>query len=183
MFRYIASRVLLLIPTFIGISFVAFIFIRLLPGDPVIALAGERGMTPERHQLLMDQFGFNRPIWEQYFSFLWGIFHGDFGTSIASKRPVLADFRALFPATLELSICAMLFAVIIGIPAGIFAAVKRGSMVRSVEHGHRARRLFDADLLVGPAAHHPFRRHTRIGRRCQAASPSSISSSRSPASC
>ncbi|MDA4633288.1 ABC transporter permease subunit, partial [Escherichia coli] len=135
MFRYIASRVLLLIPTFIGISFVAFMFIRLLPGDPVIALAGERGMTPERHQMLLEQFGFNRPIWEQYFSFLWNIFHGDFGTSIASKRAVLADFLTLFPATLELSICAMLFAVIIGIPAGIFAAVKRGSIFDQLSMG------------------------------------------------
>jgi dipeptide transport system permease protein len=135
MFRYIASRLLLLIPTFIGISFIAFIFIRLLPGDPVIALAGERGMTPERHQLLMEQFGFNRPIWEQYFSFVANIFHGDFGTSIASKRPVITDFLTLFPATLELSICAMLFAVIIGIPAGIFAAVKRGSVFDQLSMG------------------------------------------------
>ena len=64
MLLFILRRIGLLIPTFIGVTIPAFRFIRLLPGDPVLLMAGERGMTPERHAMLMEQFGFDRPIWE-----------------------------------------------------------------------------------------------------------------------
>jgi dipeptide transport system permease protein len=125
MLRFLASRLLLLVPTFIGISIVAFGFIRLLPGDPVLLMSGERSLPPERHAELLRQFGFDRPIWEQYLSYLW---QGDFGISFKTKAPVLNEFLALFPATVELGLCAMLFAVVFGIPAGIIAAVRRGSL-------------------------------------------------------
>nr|WP_255617038.1 ABC transporter permease subunit [Aurantimonas sp. VKM B-3413] len=121
------SRVLVLIPTFIGVSIVAFAFIRLLPGDPVALMSGERVMAPERHAQIMHALGYDRPIWEQYFSYLFGLFQGDFGTSIVTKRGVAGEFFTLFPATLELSICAIIIAVALGVPAGVFAAVKRGS--------------------------------------------------------
>ena len=135
MFTFFIKRVLLILPTFIGITIIAFAFVRVLPGDPVLLIAGERGVTPERYQLLMTQFGYDRPIWEQYWQYLLGIFQGDFGTSISTKRPVLNDFLTLFPATLELSLFATLFAVIIGIPAGILAAVKRGSVFDQLTMG------------------------------------------------
>ncbi|WP_119388037.1 ABC transporter permease subunit [Taklimakanibacter lacteus] len=128
MLRFLASRLLLLVPTFIGISIVAFGFIRLLPGDPVLLMSGERSLPPERHEELLRQFGFDRPIWEQYFTYLWKLLQGDFGISFKTKAPVLNEFLTLFPATVELAFCAMLFAVIFGIPAGVVAAVRRGSV-------------------------------------------------------
>ena len=127
MLRFLLGRLAVLIPTFIGVSIIAFSFIRMLPGDPVSLLSGERVMSPERHAEISHNLGFDRPVVIQYLDYLWGILHGDFGTSIATKESVLSQFFQLFPATLELSFCAIIFAVVLGIPAGIFAAIKRGS--------------------------------------------------------
>ncbi|WP_163270523.1 ABC transporter permease subunit [Chelativorans alearense] len=127
MFRFLFSRVALLIPTFIGVSIIAFSFIRLLPGDPITLLAGERGMTEERYQQLQSAMGFDKPLVVQYFNYLLDLLQGDFGTSIVTKRPVLQEFLTLFPATLELSFCAIMLAVLIGVPVGVLAAVRRGS--------------------------------------------------------
>lgn len=128
MLRFLASRLLRIIPTFFGITVVAFIFPRLLRGDPVLLLSGERGVSPERYAELVQQFGYDRPLIVQYFDYVWGIFQGDFGTSITTKNPVIQDFFNVFPATLELSLFAISFAILLGIPAGILAAVKRGSL-------------------------------------------------------
>jgi dipeptide transport system permease protein len=128
MIPFLAKRIGLLIPTFLGVTVVAFLFIRLLPGDPVLLLAGERGLSPERYADLMAQFGFDRPLWQQYLEYLTGVLHGDLGNSIVTKKPVLAEFWALFPATLELSATAMILAVVLGLPAGVIAAVRRGSI-------------------------------------------------------
>lgn len=127
MFRFILNKLLYLIPTFIGITIVAFAFVRVLPGDPVLLMAGERGVSPERHAQLMAQLGFDRPIWQQYLDYVWNLLHGDFGQSLVTKKSVLTEFFTLFPATVELSICAIIVAVMLGIPAGVIAAVKRGS--------------------------------------------------------
>lgn len=127
MLRFLLGRLAVLIPTFIGVSIIAFSFIRMLPGDPVALLSGERVMSPERHAEISKALGFDRPIVIQYLDYLWGVLRGDFGTSISTKGSVLEQFFQLFPATLELSICAIIFAVALGIPAGIFAAIKRGS--------------------------------------------------------
>ncbi|MCK5932599.1 MAG: ABC transporter permease subunit [Fulvimarina manganoxydans] len=135
MLRFFLSRVLVLIPTFIGVSIVAFAFIRLLPGDPVALMAGERVMDPERHAQIMAQLGYDRPLIVQYLDYLFGLFTGDFGTSIVTKRGVAGEFFTLFPATLELSFCAIVIAVAIGVPAGVFAAVKRGSWFDQITMG------------------------------------------------
>lgn len=127
MFRFILNKLIYLVPTFIGITIVAFAFIRVLPGDPVLLMAGERGVSPERHAELMAQLGFDRPIWQQYLDYVWNLLHGDFGQSLVTKKPVLVEFFTLFPATVELSICAIIVAICLGIPAGVIAAVKRGS--------------------------------------------------------
>lgn len=127
MFRFILGKLAYLLPTFIGVTIVAFGFVRVLPGDPVLLMVGERGVTPERHAALMAQLGLDRPIWEQYLAFLGRLFQGDFGTSLVTKKPVLTEFFTLFPATVELSLCAILLATLIGLPLGIFAAIKRGS--------------------------------------------------------
>jgi len=133
--RYVLNRLILIIPTLIGITICAFAFVRLLPGDPILALAGEHGVSPERYEILKEQFGFNLPIWQQYFKYVWAALHGDFGISISTHRPVMTEFLILFPATIELSLCAMVIAVAVGIPAGIFAAVRRGSWVDQLTMG------------------------------------------------
>jgi dipeptide transport system permease protein len=135
MIRYILQRLALIVPTFIGITLVAFGLVRLLGSDPVALLAGERVISPERHAQLSEQFGFNRPIWEQYLDFVLSALQGDFGVSIRTKTAVLDQFLTLFPATVELALFAMLFAIVIGIPAGIFAAIKRGSWFDQITMG------------------------------------------------
>ncbi|MEP0521281.1 MAG: ABC transporter permease subunit [Hyphomicrobiales bacterium] len=127
MLGFILRRVGLLIPTFLGITIVSFGFVRVLPGDPVLLMAGERGLTDERYAALMKEFGYDRPIWEQYFEYLGNLLSGDFGNSLVTKKPVLEEFFTLFPATIELATVAIILAIIIGIPAGIVAANKRGS--------------------------------------------------------
>ena len=127
MLRFFLGRLAVLIPTFIGVSIIAFSFIRLLPGDPVALMSGERVMSPERHAQISAALGYDRPMVIQYLDYLKGILTGDFGTSIVTKQPILDQFFTLFPATLELSLCAIVFAIILGIPAGIFAALKRGT--------------------------------------------------------
>ncbi len=128
MIRLIFRRLAVLVPTFIGVSIIAFAFIRLLPGDPVQLMAGERVVAPERHAQIMHDLGYDRPMIVQYATYLGGLVTGNFGNSIVTKRPVLKDFLALFPATLELSLVAVLIAVSLGVPAGVIAAVKRGSI-------------------------------------------------------
>ncbi|MDB5612430.1 MAG: peptide transporter permease [Devosia sp.] len=127
MLKYILNRLLLVIPTLIGITICSFGFVRLIPGDPILALSGERGVTAERYATLVEKYGFDRPIWEQYFRYLGQVVRGDFGDSLATHRPVVEEFLKLFPATVELGIFALIFAIVIGVPAGIFAAVKRGT--------------------------------------------------------
>ncbi len=96
MFRFLLKRLTVLVPTFIGVTIIAFVFIRLLPGDPVLVMAGEHGVSPERHAQLMAAFGLDKPLWEQYLVYLWNILHGDLGRSLVSKKPVLQEFSSLF---------------------------------------------------------------------------------------
>ena len=126
MLNFLLRRIVTFVPTFIGVTLIAFAFIRLLPGDPILLLAGERGVDPERYAQLQQQFGFDQPLWRQYIDYVAGIFQGDLGNSFVTKRPVLDEFMALFPATVELSLCAIILATAIGIPAGVIAAVNRG---------------------------------------------------------
>ena len=128
MLSFLLRRLMILVPVFFGVTLVAFGFIRALPGDPVLALSGERTISAEKYTEMLIQFGLDKPLWEQYFDYIGGILHGDFGTSILTNRPVLDEFMELFPATMELGLFAMLFALIFGLPAGLFAAVKRGSI-------------------------------------------------------
>ncbi len=128
MLQTLVRRAVIILTTFIGVTLLAFALIRLIPGDPVLLLAGERGLDEERYAELQAQFGYDRPILEQYAIYISGVVQGDLGVSIKTKRPVLEEFFSLFPATLELSFFAMVFAIVLGIPAGVFAALKRGSV-------------------------------------------------------
>ena len=128
MLAFVFKRLGLVAPTFLGITLLVFSLIRLIPGDPVEALSGERGMDPARYQRLIHEFGLDRPLPVQYGDYVWKALHGDLGLSAITHEPVFSEFMARFPATVELSIVAMLFALAIGLPAGIVAAVKRNTV-------------------------------------------------------
>jgi dipeptide transport system permease protein len=128
MFRYFLTRLLTFLPTFLGVTLISFAFIRVLPGDPIIVMAGERGLTQDRYDELMRQYGFDKSLPAQFWDYFTGVLQGDLGQSFVTKKPVWDEFFALFPATLELSVCAMIFAVALGLPAGVIAAVNRGKL-------------------------------------------------------
>ena len=128
MFSFLLKRISVVIPTFLGVTLLTFSLIRMIPGDPVELMAGERGVDPIRHAELLAQMGLDKPLLIQYWHYLTGIFQGDLGTSVVTREPVIREFFTLFPATLELSLCAIIIAISIGLPAGIIAAVKRGKV-------------------------------------------------------
>jgi dipeptide transport system permease protein len=128
MLKYLLKRAALTLPTFFALMFVTFTMIRLVPGDPIEVRRGERGISPERLAELRHEMGLDQPVWKQFLDYVWALLHGDFGTSIVSKTPITTEFFTLFPATVELTLCAMVFAVLIGVPAGVIAAAKRGSI-------------------------------------------------------
>jgi dipeptide transport system permease protein len=127
MLRFFLTRVALVVPTFLGITALSFFMIRLVPGDPIEVRYGERGVTPERLAQLRHAAGLDRPLWEQFLEYITHVLSGDFGISVVTQAPVLREFMQLFPATLELSLVAIVFAVSLGLPIGMLAAVKRGS--------------------------------------------------------
>ncbi|WPH14510.1 ABC transporter permease subunit [Variovorax paradoxus] len=138
MLRFLLTRVSLLVPTFIGMTLLAFFLIRLVPGDPIETMAGERGIDPERHAQLRAAYGFDKPVIVQYGIYIGRVLHGDLGKSLVTQESVANEFLALFPATVELGVCAIVFALLLGLPAGILAAVRRNSIF---DHGVMATSL------------------------------------------
>ncbi|MGY8667786.1 ABC transporter permease subunit [Bradyrhizobium sp. UFLA05-109] len=132
MLRFALTRLSLVVPTFIGITLLVFVLIRLIPGDPIETMAGEHGIDPARLAQLRADYGFDQPVLVQYGLYLSRMAHGDLGRSIVTHEPVISEFLMLFPATIELSVCAILFALCLGLPAGIIAAVRRNSIF---DHG------------------------------------------------
>ncbi len=132
MFSFILRRVGLVIPTFIGITLITFILIHLIPGDPVLVMVGERRLDPEFYRDAMHRLGLDQPLYVQYFQYVLKALQGNLGESLVTHEPVMTEFLHLFPATLELSICAMILAVTIGLSAGMIAAIRRGSLF---DHG------------------------------------------------
>jgi len=128
MIQFFFRRFSHIFPAFIGVTLLTFSLIHLIPGDPVELRAGERGIDPARHAAMKAEMGLDKPLYVQYFNYIGNVLKGDLGKSFVTKKPVLEEFFTLFPATLELSLCAMIFAVIFGIPAGILAGVKRGTV-------------------------------------------------------
>jgi peptide/nickel transport system permease protein len=125
MLRYLVRRLLLLIPILVGVSILVFFWVHALPGSPTDALLGERA-TPGRVAEARHLYGFDQPIYVQYWKYLGTLVHGDLGVSIADHRHVASEIRERFPATLELAFAAMIFATGLGIPLGFFAAKKYG---------------------------------------------------------
>ncbi|MDM0039584.1 ABC transporter permease subunit [Variovorax sp. J22G21] len=138
MLRFLLTRLSLLVPTFLGMTLLAFFLIRLVPGDPIETMAGERGIDPVRHAELLKAYGFDQPLLVQYGIYIGRVLQGDLGKSVITQEPVMSEFLALFPATVELAVCAILFALVLGIPAGMLAAVKRNSIF---DHGVMATSL------------------------------------------
>lgn len=139
MSAYILRRLLGLIPVVLGISFIVFMLLRLIPGDPAIAILGERSTEEQRNQI-REQLGLNKPLFfdfsgeghvfdTQYFSFMGKLARGDLGTSILRRTNVSTELRAFFPATAELAIASMIIATVVGLGLGIVAAVRRGSLI------------------------------------------------------
>jgi peptide/nickel transport system permease protein len=126
MLNYIIKRLLALIPILLGVAIIVFLIIHLIPGDPAQTMLGERA-TPESLERLREQMGLNDPLHVQFGRYIKDLVRGDLGRSIMSNNPVSSELKQRFPATLELSFFAMLFAVLVGIPAGIFASIKQNS--------------------------------------------------------
>lgn len=132
---YLIRRLARTLLVMLGISLVVFVFVRSIPGDPAVAMLGERA-TPEAVAALREQLGLNKPWFfnpanpldAQYPKYMTALLGGDLGTGLKSNIPVLDDLKARFPATAELSIAALLVALLIGMPAGILAALRRNSI-------------------------------------------------------
>jgi len=132
MLSFIARRVGLLIPTFFGITLLTFALIRMIPGDPVEVMMGERKVDPEMHAQAMERLGLNKPLYLQYFDYIGNLAQGDLGESLRTRTSVWKEFTTLFPATLELAFAALIIAGTLGLLAGVVAALKRGSLF---DHG------------------------------------------------
>jgi peptide/nickel transport system permease protein len=126
MIRYILRRLLLAVPVLLGIMTAVFLMLHAIPGDPALAMAGEKG-TVESVERIREELGLNRPLPVQYAYFLKAAATLDFGDSTRTNQPVAGELRQFFGATIELSVAALLIALIIGIPAGVFAATHRGT--------------------------------------------------------
>ncbi len=127
MFAHIARRLLAAVPMLIGISLVSFLLLHALPGDPAAALLGQRATEVNKRQF-REQAGLNLPLHEQYIRWVSGVMRGDFGDSHATNRPVLKELSERVPATVELAVGAMFFAILLGVSLGILAALKPRSI-------------------------------------------------------
>ena len=132
MFAFILRRLGVLIPTFFGITLLTFSLIRLIPGDPVEVMMGERTLDPVMHAAALKRLGLDQPLPVQYLHYLNQLAQGDLGASLKTQATVWSEFKVLFPATLELATVALVFALVVGLVAGVVAAVKRGTLA---DHG------------------------------------------------
>lgn len=124
MLSYIARRLILIVVVLVGLSILTFAITRLIPADPVRMAAGPRA-SEEAVERLREQYGYDKPVIEQYFHYINDVLHGDLGRSVVKRHDVGPQLRRFFPATLELVLSALLIAVIFGIPLGLISAVYR----------------------------------------------------------
>lgn len=129
MLNFLLRRIAMVIPTFIGVTLLAFALIHMIPGDPILVMMGERNVDPEFYRQAMHQLGLDQPLYLQYLHYMQKLLGGNLGESMVNHEPVLSEFLTLFPATVELSLCAIVFAAVVGLPAGMISAVWRGSKV------------------------------------------------------
>src|SRR5262249_23208402 len=120
MLRFIVRRCMLVLPSLLGLLVVTFLLIRVVPSDPAVAMAGDAA-PPEQIERLRQQYGLNRPIWEQFVSYVGKVATLDLGESAFSRRPVAVDIAQRLPATLMLTFCALAISVFVGVPLGVIA--------------------------------------------------------------
>lgn len=125
--RQTGGTALTLAITFLGLLAVTFIISRVVPVDPVTAILGERATAAQIAEA-RARLGLDDPMWQQFAIYIWDVLHGDLGTSIRTRDPVLSEIARYFPATLELSTLATILGVLIGVPAGVLAATRPGSL-------------------------------------------------------
>ncbi|WP_369205603.1 ABC transporter permease [Streptomyces sp. PU-14G] len=121
--RYVARRLLQMIPVFIGSTLLIFCMMFALPGDPVAALFGEKKPDPAQIVAIKHQLGLDLPLWHQYWNYLTGLFQGDFGTEIATQRPVAEVIAQAFPVTIRLTLFAFVFTVVAGVLLGLVSGL------------------------------------------------------------
>ena len=131
--QYIIKRVLLLIPTILLVTIIVFALIRVIPGDPALLVlvgpTGEGTFTEEQLQEMQRRLGTDRPVYEQYGMWMWGVLQGDLGDSIFYERPVVDQLGEAVPVTLELAVLGMLLSFIVAVPLGVVAALKQDTLV------------------------------------------------------
>jgi ABC-type dipeptide/oligopeptide/nickel transport system permease component len=125
---FVARRLLAAIPTLLAVLTLVFVIVRIVPGDPALVILGDQA-TPEAAAALRTRLGLDRPMWEQYFSFLGAALTGDFGNSLVTGRPIVTEVAAVLPHTVDLTVAAMIFGIAVGVPVGIWAALHRNGVV------------------------------------------------------
>jgi ABC-type dipeptide/oligopeptide/nickel transport system permease component len=128
MILFVARRLVAALPTLLAVLTLVFIIVRIVPGDPALVILGDQA-TPEALAALRTRLGLDLPIWQQYVNFLSMVLSGNLGTSMATGRPVWSEVAAVLPHTLDLTIASMIFGVAIGVPAGIWAALRRNGFI------------------------------------------------------
>jgi ABC-type dipeptide/oligopeptide/nickel transport system permease component len=128
MILYVLRRLLAAIPTLLAVLTLVFVLVRIVPGDPAIAILGDRA-TPDAVAALRTKLGVDRPLFEQYTDFIGHSLQGDFGRSMVTGRPILADVAAVLPHTIDLTLAAMVVGIVIGVPAGVAAARHRNRAI------------------------------------------------------
>ncbi|WP_405712274.1 ABC transporter permease [Streptomyces xanthophaeus] len=126
--RYVARRLLQMIPVFIGSTLLIFLMMYALPGDPVRALMGDQSFDPATVEAIRKELGLDLPIWQQYLNYLGGLVQGDFGTEIVSERPVADIIAAAFPVTIQLTLFAFTFTLLVGVGLGVVAGLRPDSL-------------------------------------------------------
>jgi peptide/nickel transport system permease protein len=128
MAKLIVTRLLALVPILLGVSFVAFLLVKLIPGDPIQAMLGLEA-SPDALRTLRHQYGFDRPLYEQFTLWLWRVLHGDLGHSVQTHLPVARMIQEAVGPTAQLSVAGLLLSLIIAIPAGVLSATRKNSLV------------------------------------------------------
>jgi ABC-type dipeptide/oligopeptide/nickel transport system permease component len=127
MFRYVLRRLLYSIPVFLGVLTIVFFVVRVIPGDPATAALGDYA-SKEAVDALRERMGLNVPIWLQYLRFLGGIVRGDLGASLITGRPVMEQVKTALPYSLELTVVSILIGIVLGIPTGVYTAIRRNQL-------------------------------------------------------
>jgi peptide/nickel transport system permease protein len=162
MLKSVASFVVIVLTTYLGLLAVTFFIGRVVPIDPVLAIVGDRAPAHVVERV-RQEMGLNLPYYQQFILYVKGVLHGDFGTSVLTTNPVMTDIRRVFPATMELATVGTIIGAAFGIPLGVLAAVRRGSLADQIV---RIIGLIGySDLLARPAGAAGVLRKTRLDFR------------------